>query len=88
MSPDSNAPRKRYPGLEVLSSDPDNAQTDSRHNLEQYLTPREEHYIRNHHRTPEIDADEWSVSLTGMRPVTCNPAVFGRRANTPVRRWM
>ncbi|WP_458207874.1 sulfite oxidase [Haladaptatus sp. NG-SE-30] len=56
----------RYPGLELLSSDPKNAQTASRSHLETYLTPREEHYIRNHHRTPEIDEREWSVSLTGM----------------------
>ncbi|ELZ31647.1 sulfite oxidase [Halogeometricum pallidum JCM 14848] len=55
-----------YPGLEVLSTDPDNAQTDARENLESYLTPRDEHYVRNHHRTPEIDADEWTVSLTGL----------------------
>ncbi|MDS0295194.1 sulfite oxidase [Halogeometricum luteum] len=55
-----------YPGLEALSTDPDNAQTDARENLESYLTPREEHYVRNHHRTPEIDAEEWTVSLTGL----------------------
>ncbi|GAA0238566.1 sulfite oxidase [Haladaptatus pallidirubidus] len=57
---------ERYPGLEVLSADPENAQTASRSHLETYLTPRGEHYIRNHHRTPKIDEDEWTVSLTGM----------------------
>ncbi|WP_231186661.1 sulfite oxidase [Haladaptatus sp. DYF46] len=57
---------ERYPGLDVLTDDPENAQTASREHLESYLTPREEHYIRTHHRTPDIDAEEWSVSLTGM----------------------
>lgn len=55
-----------YPGLAVLSSEPENAQMASRSYLEEYLTPREEHYIRNHYRTPSIDETEWSVSLTGM----------------------
>jgi DMSO/TMAO reductase YedYZ molybdopterin-dependent catalytic subunit len=52
--------------LEVLSADPENAQTTARGNLASYLTSREEHYIRNHHRTPDIDAEEWHVSVTGM----------------------
>lgn len=56
----------KYPGLEVLSADPENAETDSRTNLASYLTPREQHYIRNHYRTPAIDAEDWSVSLTGL----------------------
>ncbi|MFH5801224.1 sulfite oxidase [Haladaptatus sp. CMAA 1911] len=57
---------ERYPGLDVLTENPENAQTASREHLESYLTPREEHYIRTHHRTPDIDAEEWRVSLTGM----------------------
>jgi DMSO/TMAO reductase YedYZ molybdopterin-dependent catalytic subunit len=57
---------EKYHGLEVLSADPENAQTNSRSNLASYLTSREQHYIRNHYRTPEIDADDWCVSLTGM----------------------
>ncbi|WP_435080026.1 sulfite oxidase [Halococcus sp. AFM35] len=57
---------QRYPGLDVLVSDPANAQTASRANLASHLTPRDEHYIRTHHCTPEIDADDWTVSLTGM----------------------
>ncbi|ODR79642.1 molybdopterin-binding oxidoreductase [Haladaptatus sp. W1] len=57
---------ERYPGLEVLTETPENAQTASREHLENYLTPREEHYIRTHHRTPKIDAEKWAVSLTGM----------------------
>lgn len=57
---------EKYPGLVVLSSDPENAQMASRSHLERYLTPREEHYIRNHYRTPAIDETEWKVSLTGL----------------------
>ncbi|WP_049998665.1 sulfite oxidase [Halococcus sediminicola] len=57
---------ERYPGLDVLVSDPANAQTASRTNLASHLTPREEHYIRTHHRTPDIDADGWTISLTGL----------------------
>lgn len=57
---------EKYPGLEVLSADPENAQTASRSHLKSYLTPREQHYIRNHHRTSELDESEWTVSLTGM----------------------
>ena len=57
---------EKHPGLEVLSAEPENAQTDSRANLASYLTPREQHYIRNHYRTPAIDAAEWRVSLTGL----------------------
>ncbi|MCO8245516.1 MULTISPECIES: sulfite oxidase [unclassified Haladaptatus] len=57
---------ERYPGLNVLTADPENAETSARSHLEGYLTPREEHYIRTHHRTPDIDADDWTVSLTGM----------------------
>ena len=57
---------QRYPGLDVLVSDPANAQTASRANLASHLTPREEHYIRTHHRTPDIDAADWTVSLTGL----------------------
>lgn len=57
---------QRYPGLDVLVSNPANAQTTSRANLASHLTPREEHYIRTHHRTPDIDAEEWTVSVTGI----------------------
>ena len=47
---------ERYPGLEVLKPNPANAQTAERSHLESYLTSREDHYIRTHHRTPSIDA--------------------------------
>lgn len=57
---------ERYPGLEFLTEDPENAQIASRQQLEHVITPREDHYIRTHHRTPSIDASEWTVSLTGL----------------------
>ncbi|WP_049998060.1 sulfite oxidase [Halococcus sediminicola] len=71
MTPDDEtggreALTQRYPGLEVLVSDPANAQTASRANLASHITSREEHYIRTHHRTPDIDEDDWTVSLTGL----------------------
>ena len=64
--PDRSPPTARRTGLEVLSADPVNAQTAARSNLESYLTPQGEHYIRTHHRTPDINADDWSVSLSGL----------------------
>ena len=72
MAPDGPDPRRRdslterYPGLDVLVDEPPNAQTAARSNLAAPITPRDEHFVRVHHRTPEIDADEWTVSLTGM----------------------
>ncbi len=57
---------EQYPGLRIISEDPQNAEAASRSTYESFITPREEHYIRNHYATPEIDEDEWTVSLTGM----------------------
>ncbi|WP_276301597.1 sulfite oxidase [Halorussus lipolyticus] len=58
--------QERYPGLRILAADPANAEAASRTTYESFVTPREEHYIRNHYSTPDIDEDEWTVSLTGM----------------------
>lgn len=74
---------ERFPGLETLSVDPENAQIQSRTALESYLTSREEHYIRNHHRTPDIDASEWTVSLTGMVDEVVSSRYL--RSNTTIR---
>lgn len=30
------------------------------------MTPEGTHYVRNHYPTPETDAEEWTVSLTGL----------------------
>lgn len=63
--PEQQPLAKKYPELEILSANLENAQPVSRSHLERYLTPREEHYIRNRHRTPVIDEIDWTVSLTG-----------------------
>ena len=57
---------ERYPGLRILAREPENAEAASRSTYESYITPREEHYIRNHYPTPDIDESDWTVSLTGM----------------------
>ena len=64
--PEGQTLQEEYPGLRIISDDPENAEAASRTTYESYITPREEHYIRNHYATPDIDADEWTVSLTGM----------------------
>ncbi|WP_137287589.1 sulfite oxidase [Halorussus salinisoli] len=64
--PEEPSLEEQYPGLRILSADPENAEAASRTTYESFITPREEHYIRNHYLSPDIDADEWTVSLTGM----------------------
>jgi len=57
----------KYPGVEVLSPDPENAQAAERATYnDQYITPAEELYIRNHYLSPDIEESEWSVSMTGL----------------------
>jgi DMSO/TMAO reductase YedYZ molybdopterin-dependent catalytic subunit len=58
--------QEKYPGLEILSTDPENAQAAERATYTTMITPAEEFYIRNHYATPDIDESEWTVSLTGM----------------------
>ncbi|TMT85742.1 molybdopterin-binding oxidoreductase [Haloterrigena sp. H1] len=57
---------ERYPGLRILSPEPENAEAAARSTYTDYITPREEHYIRNHYPTPDIQESDWSVSLTGL----------------------
>ena len=64
--PEQEPLEARYPGLEILSPEPENAQAASRETYTEYITPRESHYIRNHYPTPAIEESEWTVSLTGM----------------------
>ncbi|MFC6726173.1 molybdopterin-dependent oxidoreductase, partial [Halobium palmae] len=56
---------ERSPALERLSEDPENAQVADRRVLDQLVTERGEHYVRNHYPTPDLDGDDWSISLTG-----------------------
>jgi DMSO/TMAO reductase YedYZ molybdopterin-dependent catalytic subunit len=58
--------QERYPGLRILSPEPENAEAADRETYTDFITPREEHYIRNHYPTPDIEESEWTVSLTGM----------------------
>ncbi len=65
--PDEDPPlAEEYPALTVQSSSPENAEVASRSTLDQLLTPVGAHYIRNHYPTPETDAEEWTISLTGL----------------------
>lgn len=66
LQEDDQSLQEEYPGLRILSEDPQNAEAASRTTYGSFITPREEHYIRNHYATPDIDESEWTVSLTGM----------------------
>ncbi|AEN04789.1 Sulfite oxidase [halophilic archaeon DL31] len=57
---------ERYPGLRILSPEPENAEAATRETYTDYINPREEHYIRNHYPTPDIDENNWTISLTGL----------------------
>jgi DMSO/TMAO reductase YedYZ molybdopterin-dependent catalytic subunit len=57
---------ERYPGLRILSPEPENGEAAERATYTDYITTREEHYIRNHYPTPDIEESEWTVSLTGL----------------------
>ncbi len=55
---------QKYPGLEILGPDPENAQAGAREVYDdQFITPREDHFIRNHYTSPDIEADEWSLTM-------------------------
>jgi DMSO/TMAO reductase YedYZ molybdopterin-dependent catalytic subunit len=58
--------RERY-GLEPVGSDNSTlaAGPADRGPYEAPITPIEDCFVLNHHPTPEIDADDWTVSLTG-----------------------
>ena len=51
--------------LRVLEADPENAEAGSREAFRDLLTSRANHYVRNHYPTPDIDASEWTMSVTG-----------------------
>jgi DMSO/TMAO reductase YedYZ molybdopterin-dependent catalytic subunit len=56
----------RFTGLRVLAETPANAEAAIREPYTDFITPAEDHYIRNHYPTPEIDAGEWTISVTGL----------------------
>jgi DMSO/TMAO reductase YedYZ molybdopterin-dependent catalytic subunit len=58
--------QERYPGLRILSPEPENAEARERATYTTQITSLEEFYIRNHYPTPDIAENEWTLSLTGM----------------------
>lgn len=57
---------ERYPGLRILSPEPENAEAASHSTYTNMITQAEEFYIRNHYPTPDIDESEWTVTLDGL----------------------
>lgn len=57
---------EKYPDLRVVSTDPPVAEAASRETYTRYRTPIGEHYIVNHYDTPVLDADDWTITLTGL----------------------
>ena len=58
--------QEKYPGLRILSPEPENAEAAARETYTNMITQAEEFYIRNHYVSPDIDESEWTVSLTGL----------------------
>lgn len=57
---------EKFPGLRILSPLPENAEAAAHATYTNMITQKEEFYIRNHYPSPDIDEDEWTVSLTGL----------------------
>ena len=57
---------EKYPGLRILSPEPENAEAASHGTYTNMITQAEEFYIRNHYPSPDIEESEWTVSLTGL----------------------
>ncbi len=57
---------EQFPGLRILSPEPENAEAASRETYTNMVTQNEEFYIRNHYPAPDIEESEWTVSLTGL----------------------
>jgi len=67
--------QERYPGLRILSPEPENAEAAERATYTTMITPIQEFYIRNHYPTPSIDEGDWSISLTGAFDQTTDLSV-------------
>jgi DMSO/TMAO reductase YedYZ molybdopterin-dependent catalytic subunit len=52
-----------YPGLMVHSADPENGEAAERETYINYITPAEEHFIRNRYLSPDIDEDDHEIEL-------------------------
>lgn len=53
----------KYPGLEVLSPDPENAHADERETYINFITNREEHFIRNHYTPFDYEWEDHTIEL-------------------------
>jgi DMSO/TMAO reductase YedYZ molybdopterin-dependent catalytic subunit len=51
---------------EWFSRDPENAQVGERAEFTRHPTPAATHFTRNHYPTPSVDAEEWTLSVTGL----------------------
>jgi DMSO/TMAO reductase YedYZ molybdopterin-dependent catalytic subunit len=60
---------ERFPNLRPLTTEPENAEMATRAS-DHLLTTRASHYVRSHYPVPEIDAEGWTVSLTGVTEET------------------
>jgi DMSO/TMAO reductase YedYZ molybdopterin-dependent catalytic subunit len=56
----------KYPGLEILTPAPPNAETAVTSSYSSFTTSVDVSYIRSHYNTPIIEESEHTVSLTGM----------------------
>lgn len=65
-APEEPSLEEKFPGLRILSPEPENAEAAAHATYTNMITQKEEFYIRNHYPSPEIDEDEWTVSLTGL----------------------
>ena len=58
--------KQKYPGLQILSASPPNAETQRRDSYTSFTTAPDVSYIRSHYDSPNIDETEHTISLTGL----------------------
>eukprot|EP00808_Paulinella_micropora_P026660 g670.t1 len=57
---------ERHPALKVVTARPFNAETPLALTGEQFITPTELHFVRNHHPVPRINIDTYVLHLEGL----------------------
>ncbi|MFB6130497.1 MAG: sulfite oxidase [Salinigranum sp.] len=74
---------RRYPSLEVVPSGNATlaAGPTERSALEAWITPVEEFFVLNHYPTPDVDGEEWTITLSGAvdRPAALTPSDLRQR---------
>lgn len=58
--------KQKYPGLQILSASPPNAEPQRRDGYTSFTTAADVSYIRSHYDSPRIDEAEHTISLTGL----------------------